>query len=325
MIRNLVTGIILVAAAALVSQAQAQTFPIPGKPIRIIVPFTPGGQTDVQARMIGQRLSAALNVPVVVENKPGASTIIGTMELVKAPPDGHTLLYTIAITATQNPHLFAKLPYDVGRDLTPVMFVARSGMILVTPADSPFHTVKDVVEYARKHPGQLNYGSTSLGGISHLNGELLARGAGVHLVHIPYKGTSEAIAGLFSGQIQLLFDGPATAISNARAGKVRMLAIADDRRTVAAPEVPTVREAGVAGVDIPGGMQFFAPGGMSSGLADKVNAALAGVVRQPDISRLLAESGNEPVVSSAKDHRALVLEHSRKWGALIQNMGLKLD
>jgi tripartite-type tricarboxylate transporter receptor subunit TctC len=325
MLRRAVHALAGLCLAAAAGAAAAQTFPIPGKPIRIVVPFTPGGQTDVQARQIGQRLSASLGVPVVVDNKPGASTIIGTMEVVKAPADGHTLLYTIAITATQNPHLFSKLPYDVNRDLTPIMFVARSGMILVAPATAPFSTVEQMLEHARKNPGKLNYGSTSMGGISHLNGELLQRSAGIDIVHVPFKGTSEATAALYSGSIQLLFDGPATAIASAKSGKVKMLAIADERRTPAAPDLPTMKEAGVAGVDIPGGMQFFAPGGMPPALAERVNAALAAVIRQPDISRMLAESGNEPVISSAREHATVVQEQSRKWGALIQKMGLKLD
>jgi len=166
--------------------ALAQAFPTPGKPIRIVVPFPAGGQTDIQARLLAAKLQPALGVTVLVDNKPGASSILGTMEVVRAPADGHTLLYTISVTAAQNPHLFNKLPYDPMKDLTPVMFAARSSTVLTVPANSPFNSVADLVKFAKANPGKLNYASYSLGSTSHLVAELMQQATGTQMTHIPF-------------------------------------------------------------------------------------------------------------------------------------------
>ena len=166
--------------------ALAQAFPTPGKPIRIVVPFPAGGQTDIQARLLAAKLQPALGVTVLVDNKPGASSILGTMEVVRAPADGHTLLYTISVTAAQNPHLFTKLPYDPMKDLTPVMFAARSSTVLTVPANSPFNSVAELIQFAKANPGKLNYASFSLGSTSHLVAELMQQATGTQMTHIPF-------------------------------------------------------------------------------------------------------------------------------------------
>jgi tripartite-type tricarboxylate transporter receptor subunit TctC len=318
--------LIFVLLSAIVGASTAQSFPTPGKPLRIVVPFPPGGTTDIQARALAPKLSQSLGVPTVVENKPGASTIVGAQDVIRSLPDGHTLLYTISSTAAQNPHLFSKLPYDPFRDLTPIMFAARSPTILVAPAGAPFGSVKELIAYARANPGRVNFGSFSLGSTSHLNGELLKQNAGIEIVHVPYKGSSDAIVGLLSGQVQLLFDGPTTAINNARAGKVKLLAVADERRTSAAPDVPTLMEAGVPGFEkVMGGLQFFGPGAMSRPIVDKVNAELAKALRQSDVVRLYLEGGTEIIASSADEHARIVKESYEFFGTLIRKLGIKLD
>lgn len=317
----------LVAAFALLVNvaAFAQEFPIPGKPIRIVVPFPPGGQTDIQGRALAAKLSKSLGVPAVVENKPGASTVLGTMEVVKSPADGHTLLYTISVTASQNPHLFSKLPYDPFKDLTPLMLAARSSVVLAVPANSPFNTLRDLVDYAKRNPGKLNFGSFSAGSSSHLAGELLKEKANIDIVHIPYKGSADAGMALLGGHIQMLFDGTLTAIANAKGGKVKLLAYMDEKRLGVLPDVPTMAEAGVAGVDLAGGMQFFGPGGMPPALVAKVNTALAGALREPDIVKLYEEGGTEVTASSPQEHARVMQELYEKWGAIIRRLGLKLD
>jgi tripartite-type tricarboxylate transporter receptor subunit TctC len=304
----------------------AQQFPVPGKPVRIVVPFPAGGQTDIQARALAAKLSQSLGVSVVVENKPGASTIIGATDIIRSAPDGHSLLYTISSTAAQNPHLFSKLPYDPFRDLTAVMFAARSATILVAPANAPFNNVKELIAFAKANPGKVFYGSFSLGSTSHLAGEVLARSAGIDIVHVPYKGSGDAMVGLLSGAVQLLFDGPTTAINNARAGKVKMLAIGDDRRYSVAPEVPTMAEAGVPGFDkLAGGMQFFGPANMPRPVLAQVNAELAKALRQPDITKLFVEGGTEVLASSPEEHARSVRELYDSFGVLIRGLGIKLD
>ena len=317
----------LLAACALLLNpvAYAQVFPTPGKPIRVVVPFPPGGQTDIQARALSVKLSNSLGVPVVVDNKPGASTILGAMDVVKSLPDGHTLLYTISVTASQNPHLFSKLPYDPFKDLTPMMLAARSSVVLTVPVNSPYNTLKDLVDFAKRNPGKLNFGSFSAGSTSHLAGELLKQQANIDIVHIPYKGSADAGLALLGGHIQMLFDGPTTAIANAKAGKVKLLGYVDEKRLSVLPDVPTMAEAGVAGVDLAGGMQFFGPAGMPPTLVTKVNTALAAALRQPDIVKLYEENGTEITASSPQEHARLLREWYEKWGAIIRKLGLKLD
>ena len=189
------------ALVSLPAAALAQAFPTPGKLIRIVVPFPAGGQTDIQARLLAAKLQPALGVTVLVDNKPGASSILGTMEVVRAPADGHTLLYTITVTAAQNPHLFTKLPYDPMKDLTPVMFAARSSTVLTVPANSPFNSVADLVKYAKANPGKLNYASYSLGSTSHLVAELMQQATGTQMTHIPFKGSADAGMALMGGQV----------------------------------------------------------------------------------------------------------------------------
>ncbi|WP_088280417.1 tripartite tricarboxylate transporter substrate binding protein [Ideonella sp. A 288] len=311
--------------AALLATPPAQAFPTAGKPVRIIVPFPPGGQTDIQARMMAQRLQQSLGVPVLVENKPGASTIIGAQEVVRAAPDGHTLLYTIAITAAQNPHLFSKLPYDGLKDLTPVMFVARSSTVLTVPAAAPYSTLRELVAYAKANPGKLNFGSFSLGSTSHLVGEMLMQQAGIEMVHVPFKGSGDATVALIGNQVQLLFDGPTTAINNAKAGKVKMLAVTDSKPYAALGGVPTMAEAGVPGIDVPGGMQMFGPARMPPDVVAKVNAALAAALKSPEVEKLFIDGGTEILASSAEDHARSVKEQHERWGAVIRKLGLKLD
>jgi tripartite-type tricarboxylate transporter receptor subunit TctC len=305
--------------------AMAQTFPIPGKLIRIVVPFPAGGQTDIQARLMAAKLQPALGVSVVVDNKPGASTILGTMEVVRAVPDGHTLLYTIGVTAAQNPHLFSKLPYDPMKDLTPVMFAARSTTVLTVPAASPFNSVADLIKYAKANPGKLNYASYSLGSTSHLVAELMQQATGTQMTHIPFKGSADAGLALMGGQVDFLFDGPTTAIANAKGGKVKMLAYTDPKPYTALGKLPNMAEAGVPGVDVTGGMQFFGPRNMPPEVLAKVNAALAVALKDPEVAKLYADGASEIVSSSAADHATSVKEQHERWGGVIRKLGLKLD
>jgi tripartite-type tricarboxylate transporter receptor subunit TctC len=305
--------------------AMAQTFPIPGKLIRIVVPFPAGGQTDIQARLMASKLQPALGVTVLVDNKPGASSILGTMEVVRAIPDGHTLLYTISVTAAQNPHLFTKLPYDPMKDLTPVMFAARSSTVLTVPTNSPFNSVADLIKYAKANPGKLNYASYSLGSTSHLVAELMQQATGTQMTHIPFKGSADAGLALMGGQVDFLFDGPTTAIANAKGGKVKMLAYTDPKPYTALGKLPNMAEAGVPGVDVTGGMQFFGPRNMPPEVLAKVNAALAVALKDPEVAKLYADGASEIVSSSAADHATSVKEQHERWGGVIRKLGLKLD
>ena len=314
------------AAALLPLVALAQTtFPVAGKPMRIIVPFPAGGQTDVQARILAAKMQPALGVTVLVENKPGASTILGVQELLKSPPDGHTILYTISVTAGQNPHLFTKLPYDALNDLVPLMFAARSSTVLIVPSNSPFNSVKDLVEFAKANPGKLNYASFSLGSTSHLVAESLQHATGTKMTHIPFKGSADAGVALIGGQVDFLFDGSTTALNFAKAGRVKMLAYTDLKPYRALGNLPNMAQSGYPGVDVSGGMQFFGPKGMTADTATKVNAALAAALKNPEVEKMFLDGGTEIVASSPAEHAVVVKDLYDKFGEVIKRIGLKLD
>jgi tripartite-type tricarboxylate transporter receptor subunit TctC len=251
--------VLAVGALVLACAARAQGFPVPGKPLRIVVPFPPGGQTDIQARAIAQKMTDASALAVIVDNRPGGSTVIGAREVAKAAPDGHTLLYTIAIHV-QLPHLYASPPFDVFRDFTPITAGARSGTILTAHASMPFGTVPELVAYARANPGKLHYASFGAGTTSHLNGERFRRQAAIEIVHVPYKGSGDAMRDHLAGVAQLFFDGPTTAIANAKSGRVKLIATATEERIAALPDLPTMREAGYD-VGITGYLWFWGPAG----------------------------------------------------------------
>ncbi|MFI5445456.1 Bug family tripartite tricarboxylate transporter substrate binding protein [Polaromonas sp. UC242_47] len=301
------------------------SFPQKGKVIRIITPLSPGGSSDIQARAIASRMSQQMGVPVIVENKPGASTAIAVRELMRSPPDGYTLLYTITVTTSQLPHLYAKPPFDVFKDMTPLGVASRTRTILVATANAPYNNLKEMVAYAKANPGKVNYGSYGIGSSGHINGELLKANAGIDIVHVPYKGSTEAVRDLLGGQIQLVFDGPATAITNAKAGLVKILGVPDKERLPSIPDVPTITEAGVPGLDLPGLEQFFAPAGTPKKIADALNVELMKAVRSPEVTELLLRGGSTLVASTPAEHARMMREDSEKWGAVIRRLGIRMD
>ena len=310
---------------AFAASAGAQSFPVAGKPIRIIVPFPPGGQTDIHARMVAPRLAEALGVTVVVENKPGASTALGAQEVARAAPDGHTLLYANPTAHTQLPHLVSKPGYDPFADFTPIVRFVRAATILVAAPGLPANDVRELVAYARANPGKLNYASVSPGSSSHLNAEMLKMQAGIDLLHVPYKGSADATRDLFGGQVQLMFDGLATAVANIRGGRIKALGIADTQRNAALPDVPTFTEQGVNGIDIFSWIGFFGPGNLPQETTARLNAELNRILAQPEIRDALKRGGNDPDGGSAEDFARTVRDQHERWGRVIRNLGLKLD
>lgn len=303
----------------------AQTFPQPGKPIRIVVPFAPGGTSDIHARHIAAKLGPALGTSVIVENKPGASTILGAMEVVRAAPDGHTLLYTLTLTVASNPHLFAKLPYDPVRDLTPITFACRGPTVLAVSATVPAASVRELVDYAKKNPGKLNFGSWSPGGGGHLNGEVLKEIAGIDIVHVPYKGSADLVQGLASGQVQFAFDGLITAAGLEKTGKVRVIAVADERRLAAIPDVPTMAEAGFPGEYASGGYHFFGPAKLPRPIQERLNADLVRVLRTAEMTELYVTTGMEIAATSPEEQLAILQTQSQALGRIIRKLGIRLD
>ena len=292
MMTRLLVLVALVAGFSL--PACAQEWPIPGRPIRILNPFPPGGTADTLSRMLAARLTAQL----------GGSTMVAVNELHRSPADGHTILYTVTGTTSQLPHLYAKPPYDPFTDFTPLGLAAYNLLIPTAAPNAPFNTVRELVDYARANPGKVNYASFGNGYFPHIDSELLKKSEGIEPVHVPYKGGADAAPAVMAGEVQILFDAPLTAINNARAGGVKMLAVAGPARISMVDNMPTMADAGLKGFDIPGLEQLLGPPGMPKPLVAKVNAALVQALRSPEISKVYQESGFIFLATSSEEYAA---------------------
>jgi tripartite-type tricarboxylate transporter receptor subunit TctC len=307
------------------SWAQDVVWPTPGKPVRIVLPFPAGAGTDGLARMIARKLSEETGGTFIVDNKPGAGTLIGAQDVARAANDGHTLLYTIVVTHTQNPHLYSKLPYDPFKDFTPVVQVAKSATVLVVNKDAPFNSVRELVNYARNNPGKLNFASYSQGSTSHLNAEMLMMRSNTQMVHVPYKGTPDATRALMAGEVHFYFDGTATAVEGAKAGRFKLLAVAADKRLGVLPELPTMTEAGIEGIDIVGWQGFFAPGNMPAPLSRKIADVITRALKSAEVSQLISSQGNEVSGAGPEEFARIVKRDYERWGSVIKRLNIKLD
>lgn len=300
-------------------------WPEPGKSIRLVVPFPAGSGSDSLARLLGAKVTEQTGASVIVENKPGGGTVIGAQEVARAKPDGNTLLYTIVVTHTQNPHLYKKLPYDAFTSFTPILQAVRSATVLVATKSAPFDTTAEMITYAKANPGKLNYASFSPGSTSHLNGEILKMATGTDMVHIPYKGTSDASMALIAGDVQIYFDGTSTAVQNAKAGKVKVLGPASDKRLSVMPDVPTLEEQGIPGLNIVGWQGIFAPGGVEPELAERIATVFRNALNTPEVQKTVASQGNEVSGAGPKEYADIVRRDYDRWGDVIRKANVSID
>ncbi|WP_255474934.1 tripartite tricarboxylate transporter substrate binding protein [Pusillimonas sp. ANT_WB101] len=300
-------------------------WPAPGKPVNLIVPFPAGSGSDTLARAIAHKVSEQTGATIVVDNKPGASTIIGAQHVSRAPADGNTLLYTIVVTHTQNPHLFKDLPYDPFKDFTPIVQAVRSATVLVANKDAPFNTTAEMIEYAKKNPGKLNFASYSIGSTSHLNGELLKMSSDIDIVHIPYKGTADATVALMAGDVQIYFDGTATAVENGKARKVKLLGPATDKRLRVLPDLPTLAEQGIPGLDIVGWQGIFGPGNMQPELAERIASVFRDALLSEKITKMVETQGNEISGAGPEEFKSIVKNDYQRWGDVIKKANITLQ
>ncbi|MVW71941.1 tripartite tricarboxylate transporter substrate binding protein [Bordetella sp. 15P40C-2] len=308
------------------AQAKADsTWPAAGKTIRIVVPFPAGSGSDSLARLLAAKVTEQTGASVIIDNKPGAGTMIGAQEVARAKPDGYTLLYTIVVTHTQNPHLYKKLSYDPFKDFTPILQAVRSATVLVANKDAPFDTTEQMVAYAKANPGKLNYASYSPGSTSHLNGEILKMRTGTDIVHIPYKGTADASLALLAGDVQIYFDGTSTAVQNAKAGKVKVLGPASDKRLAVMPEVPTLQEQGIEGLNIVGWQGLFGPGGVPPETAERIATVFRNALNTPQVTEAIVSQGNEVSGVGPKEYADIVRRDYDRWGEVIRGANLSLD
>lgn len=320
-------GIAACAAAMLLGSAPgaavAQGYP--AKAIRFVVPFPPGGATDIITRTVAQKLSEQLGQPVVVDNKPGAGGAIGSDLVAKAAPDGYTILMATTSTHSIGPALNARLPYNPERDFAPVSLVATSPNLLVVTPAIPVNNLKEFIAYARAHPGQLNFASSGTGTIVHLSGELFKRMAGLDMVHVPYKGTALAVPDLINGQVTMIFDNIVSAMPQVKSGKVKVLAITSAKRSSLVPEVPTMAEAGLPGYTSDTYFGVFAPAGTPKEIVDRLAREIARAVNAPEVRDRLAAQGAEAVGGPPAELAAAVRGDAEKWGRVIKEAGVKVE
>jgi tripartite-type tricarboxylate transporter receptor subunit TctC len=294
----------------------------PSAPLRIVVPFTPGGGTDILARMIAQKLNESWGQPVVVDNRPGASGTVGTAYVAKAAPDGHTLLIVPAGYAG-NPSLYKKLPYDQTRELAPVSRLASGPLVLVVHPSLPVKSVKDVIALARSRPGEINFGSSGAGTLPHLSAELFNSMSGIKMVHIPYKGAGAAVTDVMAGRVPVYFMNILQSLSLIKAGKLRALGVTTPERTPIAPEIPAIAEAGLKGFDMTNWYGMLVPAATQRDVIVKLSAEVARVLKLPDLRSRLADDGMTVVASTPGEFADFLARETAKFARVIEAAGIK--
>ena len=323
--RRLVVSALAAAACLIGAGAAHAADPWPSQSLRMIVGFAPGGANDVLARLLARELQQSLGQPVVVENRAGAGGLIADEVVAKARPDGYTLLLGSIGGNTIAPVLARKLTFDPRKDLAAVSLVAESGNALLVNANLPYRSVKDVIATAKKEPGVINYGSSGTGSSLHLAGALFAKQAGVELVHIPYKGNSQALTDVAAGQIQTIFSGIPPAIASARTGATRILAVTTRNRVKSLPDVPTIAEAGVPGYEFSSWYGLFTTGGTPPAVIERLAREVQTILAKPEVAAQFAAQGVEPATNSPKVFSAFIDHELTRWTREIKAMNITLD
>lgn len=320
-----VSSLSLLVAAALPAQAQQAQPTYPERPVRLLVGFAPGGANDALARLIATPLASDLGQPVVVENRPGVGSTVAIGEVARARPDGHMLVLGATGGHAIAPAIYSRLPYDATKDVLPVTLVANAANALIVHAGLPAKDLRELIQYAKAHPGSWNYASPGNGTIAHLAGELFKSMAGVDIVHVPYKGDAPALADVMSGQTQMTFASLPSALAGVRSGKVRILAVTSAKRVPALPDAPTIAEAGVPGYDFSTWYGVFTTGGTPPAVVDRLAKQIAQIVAQPANAEAIRRLGVEPATSTPAEFRRFVSAEMTRWGKVARDVNVKLD
>jgi len=315
--------LLAVALACLSLDAGAQAYP--NKPIRWIVPYTGGGITDVVTRVVTQKMQAALGQPIVVENKPGANSIIGADLVAKAPPDGYSIVTVIAAHAANATLYKDKLPFDAQKSFIPFSLPAIAPLIMTANNNFPARDVKELIAYAKANPGKVNFGSSGIGAAAHLTTELLKQTAGIDMVHVPFKGTAPALQAEMANDIQVLVDVPSTLMPHVRGGKIKALAMFSKSRIPGAPEVPTMAEAGGPPLESSTWVMFLAPAGTPRPVIDRLSQEAHKAVTETDIKGKFGEIGIEPVGGTPEATSKFLADEIAKWSKVITTAGVKAE
>ena len=313
------------AAAGAVIPAAAQQAGFPNKTVRIIVPYTTGGSNDVIARLLAQQLQTQWGQPVVVENRPGAAGNIGSAEVAKAAPDGHTLLLTNINITSMNPALIANMPFDPQKDFAPISLLGTTTLALVVHPSVPANTVNDLINLAQKEPGKLNYASSGNGSPQHMSAEMFKAMTRTQITHVPYRGAAPAVADVVGGQVQVTVGVVNQLIAHIRSGRVRALGVTSLKRLAQLPEVPTLDEAGVRGYESEIWLGLAAPGATPAPLIEQINQDVRRAMSNPEVVSRLQGQGIDVLLSTPAQMRQRSLDDLRRWGDIIRSAGIKLD
>lgn len=316
-------GLVLTVMTCGGGAASAATFPT--KPIRIVVGFPAGGPLDLHARLLADKLQAVLGQPVLIDYKSGAGGTVGAQEVMKSPPDGHTLMLANTGVMVINPALYTKLPYGTLRDFVPVARTAMQPLALLVNPKLPVTTLPQFIAYAKARPGQINYGSAGNGGISHLVPEMFKNATGLFMVHIPYRGSAPAFTDLMAGQVQFMAESIPQAANYHRQGKVRALAVTSRERSVALPDVPTVIESGLPGFEVVGFYGFLAPAGTPKEVVQQLSDAFKTVLGQAEVRSRMTDQGADPAFLGADDFAKFLSTELARWSEVVKKSGAKLD
>ena len=303
--------------------APASTYPI--KVVRLVVPFPPGGTTDITARLMAQKMSDAWKQTVVVDNRPGASGMIGADLVAKSAPDGYTVLVSSTQEIAINQHVFSKMAYNPEKDFAPVTLASITPLVLVVHPSLPVKSVKELIALARARPAQLTFASPGTGSVQHLSGELLKTIEKIDMVHVPYKGAGQLMPDLIGGQVSMFFSGMPPAMPHVRAGKLRALTVTTTTRSPAAPEVPTMTEAGVPGFDISNWFGVFVPAGTPKDIIAKLNTEMVRALKQPDVKDKLSSQGADAVGNTPDELERFVRAETAKYSQLVKASGVRAD
>lgn len=315
-------GSVMVVALSMAAPAAfAQAYP--SQPIKIVVPFTPGGTSDLVARELGRNISDDWGQPVVIENRPGAGGAIGTAEVARSAPDGYTLLMGSSAALAINPYIIKDTPYDPAKDFKPVSLAVKiQNLLLVNPA-IPAKTVPELLAYAKSH--RLIYASYGIGSSPHMSAELFEKMGDVRMTHIPFKGAPEGMTEMLAGRVNLVFDNLPSALPMAKSGKLRGLAVTGNHRSALAPDVPTVAEAGLPGFDVTAWYGLVAPAGVPDPIVNKLSTEVAAILARPEVRDRLVAAGTEPQSMTPQEFTAFISDEQTKWRKLIADIGLKTN
>jgi tripartite-type tricarboxylate transporter receptor subunit TctC len=315
--------LLALAASTFTTAAFAQAWP--AKPIRIVVPFPPGGGTDTIARETAQRVATANGWTIVIDNKPGAGGNLGVDAVAKSPADGYTLVLGQTSNLAINPTLYPKLPYDPQKDLAPIVLVANAPLVMVTGVGSPYKTLAEAVNAAKAKPGALNFASPGNGTVAHLTSELFQKAAGINTQHVPYKGAAQALTDVISGNVELYMSSVPTLIGQIKNNKLRPLAVTSAKRVDDLPNVPTINESGYKGFDAVTWFGLLAPAGTPKDVIAKLNAEFNKALQSPELRKKLGDEGADPAGGTPEQFAALIKEEIPRWGKVVKESGAKVD